>query len=57
MTHLSHLGSFANQFINWSFNIVINAVKDAVSRPLVEIFAAKINDVFARVPYEELFEV
>ncbi|KAG5671209.1 hypothetical protein PVAND_001418 [Polypedilum vanderplanki] len=54
-THLSHLSSFANQFINWSFDIVINAVKDAVSVPLVQIFAVKINEVFDQIPYEEMF--
>ncbi|KAL7024881.1 hypothetical protein ACKWTF_013232 [Chironomus riparius] len=53
--YLSHLSSFANTFINWSFGIVVSALKGPVSIPMVELFAEKINAVFDKVPYEELF--
>ncbi|XP_070491877.1 protein takeout-like [Chironomus tepperi] len=52
---LSHLSSFANTFINWSFGIVVNAVKGAVSIPMVQLITEKMNAVFDKVPYEELF--
>lgn len=53
--HLSHLGSFANGFLNYNFNTVINAIKPAISTSLIEKFADKINSVFSKMSFDELF--
>ncbi|KAG5671210.1 hypothetical protein PVAND_001419 [Polypedilum vanderplanki] len=53
---LSHLGSIANSFINWSFVVLVNAVKETFSKPFSAVFLEHINQILDNVPVDELFE-
>jgi hypothetical protein len=53
--HLSHLGSIANSFINWSFVVIMNAVKETLCVPYSKFYVNKINKVLETVPIDELF--
>ncbi|KAL7034087.1 hypothetical protein ACKWTF_007854 [Chironomus riparius] len=51
----SHLGSFANGFLNSNFNRIISLIKPAISKSLVEKLTHRINSVFSTMSYNELF--
>ncbi|XP_070491872.1 protein takeout-like [Chironomus tepperi] len=53
--NLSHLGSIANSFINWSFVTLVNAVKDTYCKPMSLIYMDKLNAMFLKVPIDDLF--
>ncbi|KAG5681945.1 hypothetical protein PVAND_011346 [Polypedilum vanderplanki] len=52
---MSHLGAISNAFLNSNFNRIIDAIKPAISKSLIEKLSQKINLFFEANSIEELF--